>query len=178
MVAARILGWKQVGLGSILEKRFGVKLDKRYQRADWGRRPLSPEEIAYARDDTHYLIALRDLQVGELEQAGRLREAEEEFERLSRVSWSEREFDPNRYYTIEGARGLDPTALGVLRELYRFREERARQEEIIGVQVRHDLAGGVREAKIDGVRLTIVLAHLAVVESVAVASQHFRGLVG
>ncbi len=129
MVAARILGWKQVGLGSILEQRFGIKLDKRFQRADWGRRPLTPEEIAYARDDTHYLIRLRDLQKEELEKINRTREAQEEFDRLTRVNWSEREFDPNRYYTIEGARRLDPIALGVLRELYHFREEHARQED-------------------------------------------------
>ncbi len=129
MVAARILGWKQVGLGSILEQRFGVKLDKRFQRADWGKRPLTPEEIAYARDDTHYLIALRDMQKQELERLGRLREAQEEFERLTRVAWSEREFDPNRYYTIEGARQLSPADLGVLRELYLFRDKHAREED-------------------------------------------------
>ncbi|MGB8645057.1 MAG: ribonuclease D, partial [Anaerolineae bacterium] len=104
MVAARILGWKQVGLGSILEQRFGVKVDKRFQRADWGKRPLTQEEIAYARNDTYYLIGLHDLQKGELERVGRVREAQEEFDRLTRVAWGEREFDPNRYYTIEGAR--------------------------------------------------------------------------
>jgi ribonuclease D len=129
MVAARILGWKHVGLGSILEERFDVKLDKRFQRADWGKRPLLPELIAYARDDTHYLIALRDMQKAELERLGRLDEAHEEFARLTRVMWSEREFDPNRYWTFEGARDLDPVGLGILRELYQFREQRARQED-------------------------------------------------
>ncbi|MGE5139208.1 MAG: ribonuclease D [Rudaea sp.] len=127
MAAARILGWKQVGLGNILRDRFGVKLDKRFQRADWGKRPLSPEEIAYARNDTHYLIELRNAQQNELERKGRLHEAAEEFERLTHVEWAGHEFDPNRYYTIEGARRLGPVELGILRELYRFREETARQ---------------------------------------------------
>ncbi len=129
MAAARILGWKQVGLGAILEKHFGVKLDKRFQRADWGKRPLTPDEIEYARDDTHYLIALRDVQMAELTRTGRLEEARHEFERLTRVTWSEREFDPNRYWNIEGARQLDPPGLGVLRELYALREQRAREED-------------------------------------------------
>lgn len=129
MVAARILGWKQVGLGSILETRFGVKLDKRFQRADWGKRPLTAEEIEYARDDTHYLIRLRDLQKAEIERVGRMEEAQEEFARLTRVVWGEREFDPNRYWNIEGARNLDPLGLGVLRELYQFREQRAKRED-------------------------------------------------
>jgi ribonuclease D len=128
MVAARILGWKHVGLGSILETRFNVKLDKRFQRADWGKRPLPPELIAYARDDTHYLLALRDLQKTELERAGRLDEAREEFARLTMAEWSDRGFDPDRYWTLDGARELDPVALGVLRELYQFRDAHARKE--------------------------------------------------
>lgn len=129
MIAARILGWKHVGLGSVLEERFGVRLDKRFQRADWGKRPLAPELVAYARDDTHHLIALRAMQKAELERLGRLDEAHEEFARLTRVMWSEREFDPNRYWTFEGARDLDPVGLGVLRELYQFRERHAEQED-------------------------------------------------
>jgi ribonuclease D len=129
MAAARILGWKHVGLGSILQERFGVKLDKRFQRADWGKRPLTPELIEYARDDTHHLIALRAMQMAELERLGRLDEAQEEFARLTRLTWSEHEFDANRYWTLEGARELDPVGLGILRELYKFREERARQED-------------------------------------------------
>jgi ribonuclease D len=129
MVAARILGWKHVGLGSILEEHFGVKLDKRFQRADWGQRPLAPELIDYARDDTHYLLPLYDLQHAALERAGRLDEARAEFERLTRVSWSEREFDPDRYRSLEGARELDPVSLGALRELYALREGIARKQD-------------------------------------------------
>lgn len=129
MVAARILGWKHVGLGPILEDRFDVKLDKRFQRADWGKRPLTPELIAYARDDTNHLIALRAMQKAELERLGRLDEAHEEFARLTRLLWSEREFDPNRYWTFEGARELDPVGLGILRELYQFRETHAQKED-------------------------------------------------
>lgn len=129
MVAARILGWKQVGLGNILEQHFGVKLDKRFQRADWGKRPLAPELIEYARDDTHYLLRLYAVQRAALEKANRLDEAQAEFERLTHVSWSEREFNPNRYGTLEGAKELDPVSLGVLRELYAMREELARKQD-------------------------------------------------
>lgn len=129
MIAARILGWKQVGLGNILEQHFGVKLDKRFQRADWGKRPLALELIEYARDDTHYLLSLQDLQCAALEQQDRLNEARAEFQKLTRVQWSEREFDPHRYAVIEGARDLDPGALGALRELYALRETIARKQD-------------------------------------------------
>ena len=59
MVAARILGWKAVGLGSILREQFGINVEKKYQRANWGRRPLPDEMLTYAQLDTHYLIPLR-----------------------------------------------------------------------------------------------------------------------
>ncbi len=129
MVAARILGWKQVGLGAILHERFGVTLNKKMQRADWGRRPLTTEQLAYARQDTHYLLALRDLQKAELEQRGHWEEAREEFERLTRVEPTPRRFDPDAYWNIKGARELDSRRLGVLRELFRWRDEQARRED-------------------------------------------------
>jgi ribonuclease D len=129
MVAARILGWKNIGLGSTLQERFGVTLNKKMQRADWGHRPLSAEQIAYAREDTHYLLRLRDLQMEELQKQNRVEEAREEFERLTRVEPSPRRFDPDAYWNITGARDLDPTPLGILRELYLFRDAQARQED-------------------------------------------------
>ncbi len=129
MVAARVLGWQNIGLGNILQERYGVALNKKFQRADWGHRPLSSEQIAYARDDTHYLLALRDLQAGELQRVGRLDEAREEFERLCRVKPTPRRFDPDAFWNIKGARDLDPPRLGILRELYRFRDAQARRED-------------------------------------------------
>lgn len=129
MMAARILGWKRVGLGNILQERFGVTLNKKMQRADWSRRPLTAEQLAYARQDTHYLLALRDMQMAELERRGHLEEAREEFERLTRVEPTPRRFDPEAYWHIKGARELDPPRLGALRELYRWREEQARRED-------------------------------------------------
>lgn len=128
MVAARILGWKSVGLGNILQERFGVALNKKMQRADWGHRPLTDEQLAYAREDTHYLLALRDMQIEELERLNRMDEAREEFLRLTRVEPNPRQFDPDAYWRVKGARELNPTALGILRELYRVRDAEARKE--------------------------------------------------
>lgn len=129
MIAARILGWKNIGLGNILHERFGVTLNKKMQRTDWGRRPLSAEQMAYARDDTHYLLALRDLQLTELQNTGHLEEAHEEFERLTRVEQTRHRFDPDAYWNIAGARDLDPVRLGILRELFHFRDRQARKED-------------------------------------------------
>ncbi len=129
MIAARILGWKNVGLGNILQERFGVTLNKKMQRADWGHRPLTMEHLDYAREDTHFLLALRDLQIVELEKMGRLTEAREEFERLARVEPTPRRFDPDGYWNMNGARDLDPISLGILRELYQWRDTEARKQD-------------------------------------------------
>ena len=127
MIAARVLGWKNVGLGTILQERFGIALNKKMQRADWGLRPLSAEQISYAREDTHFLLRLRDLQIEELEKLGRLEEAREQFARMTRAQPTIRKFDPEAYWNIDGARDLDPIALGVLRELFHLRDVEARK---------------------------------------------------
>lgn len=125
--AARILGWPNRSLAAILEERFGVRLHKRTQRTNWGRRPLTPEQLAYARLDSRYLLPLREIQLAELTARGRMEEAAEAFARLAAVEWEEKPFDPDGFWWINGARELPPWALAVLRELYLWREERARQ---------------------------------------------------
>ncbi len=53
MLAARLLGERQFGLGALVEKFLGVKLDKGPQKADWAQRPLTQRMENYARNDTH-----------------------------------------------------------------------------------------------------------------------------
>ena len=126
MVAARILGREAVGLGSILEAEFGVRLDKRYQRANWGQRPLPAHLLAYARLDTHYLIPLR----GKLRQALEEKElwplAQEDFERLRLVNGHAAEDPPPNCWRIRGANDLHPQQAAVLQELCGYREQAAR----------------------------------------------------
>lgn len=130
MTAARILGWDQFGLGAILEQRFGITLDKRHQRANWGQRPLSPVLIRYAQMDTHYLLPLRDELFAMLEASGRLEEARELFDELCQVEWQGTEFDPQGFWRIGGAHSLEPDGIAVLRELYLYRDEQARQRDV------------------------------------------------
>jgi ribonuclease D len=126
MIAARTLGWPQMGLAAILEERFGVKMNKRYQRANWGQRPLTPELLDYARLDTHYLFALRDVLVKELAAAGRMEEAREEFDRLARAApVPDDGVAPDDFWRVNGARDLLPQQAAVLRELYFYREKQA-----------------------------------------------------
>ncbi len=71
-IAAQLLGEPSVGLGPLLEKYFGIKVNKKMQRADWSRRPLTAEMISYAASDTAYLLGLRDELRRRLEKQGRL----------------------------------------------------------------------------------------------------------
>ncbi|GAB4399082.1 MAG: ribonuclease D [Anaerolineales bacterium] len=129
MWAARILGWKAFGLGAILQERFQVHVDKRYQRANWGQRPLGPDLLAYARLDTHYLLRLRALQREELEEKKLLPLAEQDFARMAKIG-SERDILPNGNLELErisGARDLNGRELAVLKTLNSYRERLAIQ---------------------------------------------------
>lgn len=126
MLAARILGWPQVGLAALLAQRFGLTLDKREQLTDWGRRPLTPAQLSYARLDSRYLLPLQDVLVAELQTRRRGREAQEAFEALTQVVYVEKPFDPDGFWRTKGARDLRPTEFAVLRELYLWRDSAAR----------------------------------------------------
>jgi len=132
MAAARSLGWTQVGLAAILEAQFGVKLNKAYQRADWGRRPLLPAMLDYARFDTHYLAALRDRQIDALVSTGHWPEALEEFERLARVRVvpDTPSPDPMACWRVKGAYDLGPQQAAVLQAVYQYRETQAERQDV------------------------------------------------
>jgi ribonuclease D len=124
-IAAQLLNEPGIGLAALLEKYLGVTLDKKYQRADWSVRPLTPEMLAYAADDTRYLGRLRDILKEKLVAAGRWSWAEEEFELLTLVRWTPAGTPEEAYLRIKGARTLRGHQLAVLRELYAWREQAA-----------------------------------------------------
>jgi ribonuclease D len=138
MVAARILGLPRVSLAALLEENFAVKLDKRAQLTDWGRRPLTAEQLSYARLDTHYLMPLRDLLAGELQGRLRWREASEAFAALPDLAPVDRPFDPDGFWRNRDARSLGPQELAVLRELYLWRDGQARALDLPAFKVLDD----------------------------------------
>jgi ribonuclease D len=126
-IAAQLLNEPGVGLAALLEKYLGVQLDKRYQRADWSARPLTPEMLEYAAADTHHLPALRDLLRDRLQGQGRLEWATEEFRLLGEVYRGVPEQDEPAYLRLKGAKTLGRRELAVLRELFQWREDLARR---------------------------------------------------
>jgi len=129
MWAARILGWPHVGLGDVLKETFGVRTNKRYQRYNWGKRPLELEALAYACMDTHYLLPLCRLQADALMQKGRWEEAQEVFDRLATSEPVSHTFAPEGFRRVKGAYDLTRREQAVLRELYVWRDREARRRD-------------------------------------------------
>ena len=126
MVAARILGRKEVGLGSILENDFKIQVDKRHQRANWGQRPLPGYLLDYARQDTHYLIPLQEILKQQLDEKDLLPLAQEDFQRLCLVE-ANPENGRTDCWRVNGVHQLSPQQAAVLQELCEYRDEIARQ---------------------------------------------------
>ncbi len=123
-IAAQLLGIKAFGLAALLERSFGLKLDKKHQRADWSMRPLTTDMLDYAAQDTMHLLGLRDVLRDELVQKGRLAWAQEEFARLESIAWPAD--DPaNAFLKVKGARDLTRRELAIFRELVQWRDAAA-----------------------------------------------------
>jgi ribonuclease D len=127
MAAARRLGRTGLGLSALVSARFGVALSKAHQRSDWGRRPLSADQLAYAALDTHFLLAIAAELREELRSRGLDEAAREEFRRIAAAEPRERIFDEEGWRRLKGARELDAPGRAVLRALWIAREARARE---------------------------------------------------
>ena len=125
-IAAQLLGIRAFGLAALLEKYFGVRLDKKHQRADWSMRPLTPDMLEYAAQDTMHLLALRDRLGDELRRAGRWEWAREEFTRLEETRWEDDD-ESTAFLRMKGARDLSRRELAILRELVAWRNAVARK---------------------------------------------------
>jgi ribonuclease D len=125
MLASRLLGERQFGLGSLVEKFLGLKLDKGPQKADWARRPLTERMEKYARNDTHYLKPLADKLKSSLEAEGRLSWHRESCARLIAESSQPPVVDKNSVWRIKGSHALSRHTLAILRELWHWREREA-----------------------------------------------------
>jgi len=143
-IAAQLLGIKAFGLAALLEQFFGVKLDKKHQRADWSLRPLTPGMLDYAAQDTKHLLDLRDELKSRLEKLGRAEWAREEFDRLEGTKWEDDD-SSLAFLRIKGARDLTRRELALLRELVPWRDSVAKEVDratfrVMGNEVLLDIA--------------------------------------
>ena len=123
--AVRILGYEGDGLNRLLAEKFDINIDKKYQKADWGKRPLSPEQINYARLDTHYLLPLKDMLQAELEEREFSQLAHEDFERACEIEIPTTK--PFLWERMSNNHSFTPRELTILKSLYECREQIAEE---------------------------------------------------
>jgi ribonuclease D len=128
-LACQFLGLPETGLEAVLRNRFQVEMNKKFQRADWSRRPLSREMVDYAAMDGQYLISLARELERELEEKGRLTWVEEECLFLAKVRSNPSGSAP-LYLKVKGAGRLDPGSLAVLEALLEIREAQAQKSDL------------------------------------------------
>lgn len=127
-ICAQLLGYEGIGLAALLDRHFGVKLNKTHQRADWSIRPLPPDMLEYAATDTHYLTRLAARLRDELIALGRWEWAVEEFARLENVRYREidEEAEP-AWRKMKNCGALDRRSLAIVRDLHQWRDQLARK---------------------------------------------------
>lgn len=145
MLAARLLGYEEFGLASLVERFFEVKLSKGGQKSDWSRRPLSESQLRYAGDDTRYLLPLAARLRADLERLGRIEWHRETCESMVIQASRESEKDQNERWRIKGSFQLTPRQLNLLQALFQWRDLEARGTDrppfhILGNQQLLDLA--------------------------------------
>jgi ribonuclease D len=127
MIAARLLGRSELGLVAVARDELGVTLSKTNQKDDWSRRPLTPQQEAYALADVVHLVELRARLEARLVAASRLSWLREECDAVAALEPLSRRRDPDAFLAIKGARRLSPRSLAALRELHAWREARAEE---------------------------------------------------
>ncbi|HEX2087683.1 MAG TPA: ribonuclease D [Solirubrobacteraceae bacterium] len=117
----------QMGYEALLGDVLGVRLRKSASFTRWDVRPLTEEQIRYAREDVLHIVQLAAALQAELERRGRLDWAREECRALESVSDS-RDLDVV-FGKLPRVGGLDPPIRAVARELVEWREETAQRSD-------------------------------------------------
>ncbi len=125
MQAARVLGYPAVGLDRLLGDKFKIQMDKRHQKANWAARPLTKEQIHYARLDTHYLFDLRDALEKELREKQRLEFAKEDFTRACLVDEPKQKGNGESWERFSARKDLSLRELTILSHLCKWRDKEA-----------------------------------------------------
>lgn len=112
---------------SLLVEMLGVRLAKSASFTRWDARPLSAEQLSYAREDVVHLLALAEELRARLSASGRLEWARQECEALEQSS-DERDLD-TIFARLPRIRGLGPGSQAIARELVQWREQTAASQD-------------------------------------------------
>jgi ribonuclease D len=116
-----------LGYGALLDQLLKVKLKKGEGFTKWDRRPLTPQQLRYARDDVAHLIQLADAIKERLDENGRLDWVRQECRPLEEAS-DEREVQ-EVWRRLPRVNQLGGEGRAVARELAAWRETVAQRED-------------------------------------------------
>jgi len=119
-IACRFLGIKERGLAALLKRNFNLNIDKKFQKADWSRRPFKQDMIEYSVGDVSHLVELHGIIHGQLVERKRLSWAKEEFEIQEQVRYENNHVLP-LFKKFKGAGKMDNRSLAVLENLLQLR---------------------------------------------------------
>ena len=125
-IAARLLGIARFSYANLVDQFFDVKLCKSSQKENWGQRPLPAKMCEYASNDVRYLLPL----AGKLEEGLRARGRYDWFLESCQAAMDrvlERDEEREDPWRIRGAGKLDGQALCLLRALWEWRDNEARE---------------------------------------------------
>jgi ribonuclease D len=139
--AARVLNLTSYSLANLLASVCSINADKKYQQADWRQRPLSPEMIKYAREDTHYLLYIYDYLRDKLIQRSLEKSLQPMYLYMQTVSksteitgklYAKPAVKSQEYYQMKARNvsSLSPVQFSVMKLLFKFRDYAARKLDV------------------------------------------------
>jgi len=130
-VAAGLVGLSPhpLSYARLAEALMGVKLSKGETRSEWDRRPLTPAQLEYARDDVRYLLPVADKLSRLLERLGRAAWLVEEMARFSDARTYE-VAPEEAYLRLRNARGFSARPTALLRAVAEWREREAAARDV------------------------------------------------
>jgi ribonuclease D len=128
--AAMILGFQELSLEKMIKEFVGVELqkNKKIQRSRWDHRPLTEDQLRYAAQDVIYLPVLYEKESMELRSKGLQEETTKAFAKIAEADWREKTFDRQGYKKIKGCDDLNQKQKNLLKTLYCWRFQRAKDE--------------------------------------------------
>jgi ribonuclease D len=130
MLAAQLVNRPRIGLASLLEDHFTVKLSKDSQKANWSKRPLTQKMLDYAALDVFHLPALRDILTRDLVRLGRLEWLHQQCR--AQIEAGSVGFAPpdENDWRIGRSEKLRGPGLGVLHAVWHWREQTAQRLDV------------------------------------------------
>jgi ribonuclease D len=128
-IAAMVCGYgEEVGYDTLVSQIAKGRVDKSSRFTDWSRRPLSPQQLAYALGDVSHLRVIYERLARQLEQTGRSEWVAQELADLTDPATYEQPLD-EAWKRIK-VRSREPRFLAILRALAAWREAEAQRRDL------------------------------------------------